>query len=310
MATDEEDRRTSLADAAGRAAFFPARAAARAWRDQLELAVDEVLSSPESARVIDSTLAGSLPEEVVRSIVRHRVLERMVAELTESGELERLLTAALASPKTLELTDRVLASEQTQHALAQIMSSPAVRTAIARQTEGLAGEVVGGLRGSTERLDGRIEHAVSRRSRDGRPLFAGVATRALALATDAVLTILLYMTVVGVVSLISTLVGGLGPHWAVGTAIASGWVVIAGGYFVFFWSSAGQTPGMRLLRVRVRVASGAAPSVVRSIVRAIGLAVSIAVLFLGFVPVLFDRERRGLADFLAGTTVVYDDEAG
>jgi hypothetical protein len=35
--------------------------------------------------------------------------------------------------------------------------------------------------------------------------------------------------------------------------------------------------------------------------------ISIAVLFLGFVPVLFDARRRGLADFVAGTTVLYGD---
>ena len=52
-----EDERSGLADAAGRAAFFPARVAARAWRDQLESAVDEVLSAPEIARVVDCALA-------------------------------------------------------------------------------------------------------------------------------------------------------------------------------------------------------------------------------------------------------------
>ena len=56
---DDHEQRSGLADAAGRAALFPARAAARAWRDQLEAAVDEVLSAPESARVIDRALAGS-----------------------------------------------------------------------------------------------------------------------------------------------------------------------------------------------------------------------------------------------------------
>ena len=69
---DDEDR-PGLADAAGRAAFFPARAAARVWRGPIEEAVDEVLSAPEIARVVDRALAGSLPEEIARSLVRHRV---------------------------------------------------------------------------------------------------------------------------------------------------------------------------------------------------------------------------------------------
>ena len=48
-----DEQRAGLAGAAGRSAFFPARTAARAWRDQFESAVDEVLSAPEIARLID-----------------------------------------------------------------------------------------------------------------------------------------------------------------------------------------------------------------------------------------------------------------
>ena len=307
MASSDDEQRSGLADAAGRAAFFPARAAARAWREQLEAAVDEMLAAPEIARVIDRALAGSLPEEIARSIVRHRVLERVVAELAASGELERLLNVALASPKTLELTDRVLASDETQHALREVASSPEVRHAIARQTSGLADEVVGIVRVSAQRLDDRAEHAVSRRKRSGPSIYGGIVTRALALATDAVLTTFLYMSVVGVVALVASLVGDVGEGWLVSALLAVGWTLIAGSYFVFFWSAAGQTPGMRLLRLRVHAAAGGVPSVGRSIVRLVGLVLSIALLFVGFVPVLFDERRRGLADFLAGTSVRYDD---
>jgi hypothetical protein len=50
---DDERRAAGLADAAGRAAFLPARAAARPWRGRFEQAADEVLSAPEIARVVD-----------------------------------------------------------------------------------------------------------------------------------------------------------------------------------------------------------------------------------------------------------------
>ena len=66
MASSDHEQRSGLAGAAGRAAFFSARTAARAWRDEFESAVDEVLSSPEIARLIDRTLAGPLPEEIAR----------------------------------------------------------------------------------------------------------------------------------------------------------------------------------------------------------------------------------------------------
>ena len=307
MANRDDEPRSGLADAAGRAAFFPARAAARVWRGPLEEAVDEVLSAPEIARVLDRALAGSLPEEIARSLVRHRVLERIAAELATSGELERLVTGALATPKTLELTDRVLASDETQRVLRHVASSPELRDAIARQTTGLAEEVVGGVRASAVRLDDRAEHVVRRPPRAVRPIYGGIATRAIALATDAALTLVLFMSIVGVAALVASLVGGLRPAWLVGALLASGGLLVAGTYFVLFWSSAGQTPGMRLLRVRVLGPDGKPPSVGRSLVRLVGLGLSIVPLFAGFIPVLFTEQRRGLADFLAGTVVLYED---
>jgi uncharacterized RDD family membrane protein YckC len=303
MAAGSDESNTRLTKTAGRAALFPARTAARVWRDQLETAVDEVLSAPEIARVIDRALEGPLPEEIARSIVRHRVLERVVAELAATGELERLLAEALGSPRARGLTDQVLASDELNHALQEVAASPEVRSAITRQTMGFADEVADRVRESAVRLDDRLDL----RERPAHLPFAGIATRAAALAVDALLAIALYILVVGAAALVASLAGGLHPHWFAGVLLAVAWVVVTGGYFLLFWSSAGQTPGMRLLHLRVRTAAGAFPSVGRSLVRLIGLELSIALLFLGFLPVIFDGRRRGLADFLAGTVVVYDD---
>ena len=84
----------------------------------------------------------------------------------------------------------------------------------------------------------------------------------------------------------------------------TGWFLAIGAYFVAFWSTTGQTPGMRALRVRVVGPSGRPPSAPRSLVRFIGLILAIVLLFVGFLPVLFDDRRRGLHDFLSGTVVV------
>ena len=309
MASSDHEQRSGLAGAAGRAAFFSARTAARAWRDEFESAVDEVLSSPEIARLIDRTLAGPLPEEIARSLVRHRVIDRVVAELASSGELDRLLTAALASPRASELTDRVVASDATQDAMRQIASSPVVRDAILQQTTGFFEDVLGIVRASAVQLDDRVERAVRRRERPERTVFAGIVTRALALAVDVAATIGIHLLLVAVVALVASLVGGLRPQWLVGMLIGLAWILIAGGYFVLFWSTTGQTPGMRLFRLRVS-SRGAVPSVGRSIMRMVGLVLAIAPFFLGFLPILFDERRRGLPDFLAGTVVEYEDEQG
>ena len=270
--------------------------------------MDEVLSAPEIARVLDRALAGSLPEELARSLARHRVLERIAAEVVESGEVERLDNAALASPRTLDLTDRVLASDETQHALRHVASSPDLRDAIALQTSGLVDELVGEIRTASVRFDDRAEKIVRRGRRAERSAYGGIATRAMALATDAALTIVIFMSVVGVAALVSSLVGGLRPAWLAGALLASAWLIIFATYFVLFWSTTGHTPGMRLLRVRVSRGEpeSGRPSVVRAIVRFFGLVVAIIPMYAGFVPVLFSRERRGLPDYLAGTVVVYD----
>ncbi len=105
--------------------------------------------------------------------------------------------------------------------------------------------------------------------------------------------------------------GGIRPDWLAQALLSLAAVVIAVGYFVIFWQTAGQTPGMRLMGVRVisghddgRLTAG------RALVRTIGLALAILPCFLGFVPALFDRRRRALPDYLAGTVVVYDDGDG
>ena len=291
--------RNRLADSAGRAAFYPARVAARAWRGRIESAADDVLSAPELARVLDRALAGSLPEELARSLVRHRVLERVVRELAETGELQRLIEESLGSPRTLELTDRVLASDEMQRLLQNVASSPELRTAVARQSAGLAEEVVAGLRRSAVRLDRRLGR------RPAAPVYAGLATRGAALAIDALVVLVIYASASAAAALIASLVGGIHPHWLAGSLLGAAWVLVAGGYFVLFWSAAGQTPGMRLMRLRVHRPGGAGLSLARAVVRTVGLALAIIPLFAGFLPAFFDPRRRALPDYLAGTEVVY-----
>jgi uncharacterized RDD family membrane protein YckC len=298
VGSTDDEQRSGLASTAGRLAFYPVRAAVRASRDEL----DDVLI-PELARLIDRALAGPLPEQIVQSAVRHNVAERVAAELVASGALDRAVKQALESAHTSRLTDQVLESDQMRRAIKQIVEGPEIRAALARQTTGLAEELVAGVRASAVRLDGRLE----RRARDRPTPFAGVATRAVALAVDAGAILLIFGALAALFGLISSLVGELRPQWLVGVLLASGWALVAAVYFVLFWSGAGQTPGMRLLRLRLLGREGRPPSLGWSVVRAIGTVISIIPLFAGYIPVLFDDRRRGLPDFLAGTVVVYED---
>ena len=305
--SSRNDRRLGfVAGAARGAAAIPARAAANVARDRLEDVADAMLASPGTLRAVDRILAGPLPEEIVRSAVRNRVLERMVSEMAASGALDDLVRGALESRQSQALVDRIVASEEMQRVMRDVLTSPEVRRALVDQTAGFSGEVVGGLRGRAARID---EHTDRRAVRAGA--YAGIASRALAFVADAVLCAALWVSVSGVLALIGWIFGGLRPEWLVATLATVGLAGVTGCYFVFFWSTAGRTPGMHLLHVRVAVEdSPAPPSIRRSAVRLVGLVLAIIPMFAGFLPVLFDRRRRGIADMMAGTVVVYGPSAG
>jgi uncharacterized RDD family membrane protein YckC len=292
-----------VADAIGGAAMFPARVAARAWRGQLENAADDMLSTPEVARVVDRALAGPLPEDLAKSLVRHRVLERVVNELAESGELDRLLGEALESPHTRQLIDQLLASEAMQRSLERTLAGP-VRAAVQSQSAGLAQEVGAGLRRTAVNVDRKAPPRIAA----DPPVFAGVASRGVALLVDALAIATISALIGAALGLIASIVGGVRPDWLAGTLLGADGLIVTFAYFVLFWSTVGQTPGMRLMHVRVRSnRPGGGLSTGRALVRTIGLVLAIIPLFLGFVPALIDSRRRALPDFLAGTVVVYDD---
>lgn len=75
-------------------------------------------------------------------------------------------------------------------------------------------------------------------------------------------------------------------------------------YCFIFIAARGQTPGKRLVGVRVVTWYGEPPTLVRSLVRTLGYLPSAALLWLGFIWIGFDREKRGLHDWIAGTYVV------
>jgi uncharacterized RDD family membrane protein YckC len=140
--------------------------------------------------------------------------------------------------------------------------------------------------------------------------YAGFATRGLALAVDALLVNLVFVTGAALITLVASLFGDLGPTWLVGTFAGLGWLLVVISYFVGFWTGAGQTPGMRLMGLRLLDSTGAPPGAGRSLLRVLGLALAIGILFLGFLPALVDDRRRALQDFLARTVVVYAEHAG
>lgn len=75
-------------------------------------------------------------------------------------------------------------------------------------------------------------------------------------------------------------------------------------YLFLFQALIGQTLGMRVLGLRVIDVYGEPPSYLRAGLRTAGYLVSLATLFLGFLWIGFDAEKRGLHDWIAGTYVI------
>lgn len=77
-------------------------------------------------------------------------------------------------------------------------------------------------------------------------------------------------------------------------------------YFPFFWAMrAGQTPGMKLMKIRVvRDEDGGPVGWGPALLRLVGYAISGAVFYLGFLWILVDKRKRGWHDLIAGTCVV------
>ena len=142
------------------------------------------------------------------------------------------------------------------------------------------------------------------------PAYEGLVTRGIAFAVDAAIIDLIALVVgVGVglaLSLLSVSDNLQVVLLAVGGAAFVVWTV---GYFTVFWSTTGQTPGNRLMHIRVCREDGTVLSPRRALLRFGALVLAALPLFAGFLPVLVDDRRRGLQDMLAGTVVVGVPEA-
>lgn len=135
--------------------------------------------------------------------------------------------------------------------------------------------------------------------------YVGLVTRAIAFGIDAALINAVALTTTAIVALTFSILSL--PHELEVIAAAVGgvaYVLWAVAYFVTFWSAAGQTPGNRLMRIRVVPREGGRLKPRRALVRFAGLTLAAIPLFAGFLLILVDGRRRGLQDYLARTVVV------
>jgi uncharacterized RDD family membrane protein YckC len=75
-------------------------------------------------------------------------------------------------------------------------------------------------------------------------------------------------------------------------------------YLLVFQIVIGRTLGMRVLHIKIIDLYGEPPSAARCVARCAGYLAGVATLFLGFLWMGFDSEKRGLQDWIAGTYVI------
>jgi uncharacterized RDD family membrane protein YckC len=81
-------------------------------------------------------------------------------------------------------------------------------------------------------------------------------------------------------------------------------------YFPYYWQKSGQTPGMKMLSIKVvRDRDGGPVSWGQAILRLLGYWVSGFVFYLGYIWIFIDKRKRGWHDLIAGTIVVEADKA-
>ncbi|MCX7635475.1 MAG: RDD family protein [Syntrophales bacterium] len=98
--------------------------------------------------------------------------------------------------------------------------------------------------------------------------------------------------------------GDVGKWWVAYQLLCG---VVNAGYFIYFHGSWGQTPGKRLLGLKVIQTSGDAMTYGVAFLRWVGYIVSSVFLFMGYLWVAFDRRKQGWHDKIAATVVIRTD---
>ncbi len=133
--------------------------------------------------------------------------------------------------------------------------------------------------------------------------FVGVVTRAVAWILDAVLiNVVAIMTGVGTALVLSIFPLAKSAQPALQAIAGAVYVVWCAAYFVVFWSMTGQTPGARVMQIRLVAPGRGRVKPARAVVRWVGMNLAMLPLFAGYIPILFGR--RGFPDWLARTLVL------
>ena len=138
--------------------------------------------------------------------------------------------------------------------------------------------------------------------------YAGLVTRAVAVGIDLLVINGIAVITGALINLIASFFGHAGHIGPVAAVLGgAAWIAWSAVYFMVFWSLTGQTPGDRLMGIRVISTSSDRIRIRQAFVRYWAMLLAALPLGAGFLPVLTDEQRRGLHDKIAGTVVRWDE---
>ncbi len=135
---------------------------------------------------------------------------------------------------------------------------------------------------------------------------AGVGQRLASYLVDVIVLSVIYLALVFVfgVPTEEDIMSGGGDFSTTFYAVYILMVAIAIGYYVYFFGK-GQTPGMKLVEIKLIRADGIIPvGYKKGFFRWVGMEISGMVFFLGYIWILIDKKKQGWHDKIAGTYVV------
>jgi uncharacterized RDD family membrane protein YckC len=140
--------------------------------------------------------------------------------------------------------------------------------------------------------------------------YAGFISRLIAFSIDIAIIVVVLIFAGWLLNTMSTIFQ-LGILESISTSFQI-WVtslivlLFSAGYYIFFWTLVGQTPGKLLLGLRVVSRSGRPITFWQALRRFVGYFISAIAIYIGYLWILIDNRRQGWHDKLAGTYVVYN----
>jgi uncharacterized RDD family membrane protein YckC len=277
--------------------------------------VDKAIEDATEEAIVRALRSPAVERAIIRVLVEQNAIGRALEQALTSDEVARAVVNALDSEVADRVWEELLASPKAQMLVERVAEAPEVRAAIAQQGVGLITDIGRRLTVITEALDDAAERVVhgmlNRPGHEAETNQVGLVTRALAGVVDlALISALLSIGFGLLASIIPAISGGSDglSIWGILTFGVAGYL-IGGSIFAAFWALVGQTPGMRFLSIHLDVGGSQEIGLRRALMRLVAVPLSILPFGLGFFAILLSPERRGWHDRVAGTTVLYDEEA-